>query len=102
VVDTQFYLETNLKKEKIEISEIERKDVLASHKCSNIFILYTISLLSRSCLFIKGIENNPYSSDDLNYIPDSEELALLQSYQNDQWWINCESKVARNSVAKMF
>mmetsp|Transcript_8863 Transcript_8863/g.8252 ORF Transcript_8863/g.8252 Transcript_8863/m.8252 type:complete len:105 (+) Transcript_8863:6642-6956(+) len=83
VIDKQLYIETNIKKDKVELTDSDRKFIINGHKNFNSFIIYTISLLSRSCLFIKGVEKNPFSNDDLNFVPDQDELSLLTSHQNE-------------------
>jgi hypothetical protein len=42
-----------------------------------------------------------FALDSLNYIPDKEEIELLQAQNNRKWWGE-HSKLVRNSVAIMF
>lgn len=72
------------------------------------FLIVTISNLSRSCSLVKqagataGGPQSIFSLDSLNYIPDKEEIELLQSQNNRKWWSPDHSKLVRNSVALMF
>ena len=43
-----------------------------------------------------------FSLDSLNYVPDKEEIELLQSHKNMRWWTLVQSKLTRNSIALMF
>lgn len=69
-IEKKLYLETNIKKSNVLMSEPERKAAYNSIQNPYQFLIYTISVLARSCVFVKGISNSPFSNDDLNYIPD--------------------------------
>jgi hypothetical protein len=84
------------------MSDAERKITFAQIQNPYQFLIYTISVLARSCVFIKGISKSPFADDDLNYMPDQDEFQMLLNHQNDLWWSNCVSKVPRNYVALMF
>lgn len=58
ILEKTNYLDNNLKKDEVVLSEVERKMVFASHNSPFQFIAYTISTLARSCLFVKGVLKN--------------------------------------------
>lgn len=75
---------------------------------SNTFLVLAISNLARSCTLVKQANSDGlysksvFSLDNLNHIPDKEEIELLQSHKNYRWWYSNSSKLARNSIALMF
>lgn len=71
------YIETNIKKTEAPISEIEKKTVIFTQTHYSLFLVYTISILARSTLFVKSSTRSPYSNDDINYIGDPEEISMI-------------------------
>jgi hypothetical protein len=51
---------------------------------------------------VKTQQQSIFSLDQLNYLPDNEEIELLMTYSNIKWWDQTYPKVARNAVANMF
>ena len=43
-----------------------------------------------------------FALDQLDHVPDKEEIELLHSYNNYKWWSYSHSKLTRNSIATMF
>ena len=66
------------------------------------FLLYTVSKLSRSCRFVKDSSPSPLQNDDLNFVLDQNELSMIISYENPLLWNHCDHKVTRNAVADMY
>ena len=64
--------------------------------------MYTVSILARSSVFVKGGTASPFANDDINYLPDAEEFSMILNHSHDFWWSNCTQKVCRNSLALMF
>jgi hypothetical protein len=81
---------------------MERKKIISDHQHPSKFLIYIISLLSRSCIYVKQQEKNPYSNDDINYVPDNDELTMIINHSDPKWWDNCVSKVSRNAIAQMY
>ena len=52
-LEKELYLESNLEKNDVLISPLERKIALQSATQAQMFLLYTVSKLSRSCRFVK-------------------------------------------------
>lgn len=98
VIDKELYIENNLEKD-VYISTLERKMNLNTATNHSIFLLYTVSLLTRSCMFVKIQSKNPFALDDLNFVLEQEEIQMLINHSHEQWWLNCDTKVARNAVA---
>lgn len=51
---------------------------------------------------MKTQQQSIFSLDQLNYLPDNEEIELMMTYTNIKWWDQYYPKVARNAVANMF
>jgi hypothetical protein len=66
------------------------------------FLLYTVSILARSCLFVKSENKSPLANDDLNYMLEQEEMTMLIEHDHENWWLNCQNKLPRNAVANMY
>jgi hypothetical protein len=66
------------------------------------FMLYTISRLSRSCMFVKDIAANPLANDKLNFSLDNDELVMIINHESPMIWSFCDKKVTRNAVANMY
>lgn len=66
------------------------------------FLLYTVSRLTRSCLFVKNQAVNPLANDKLGFILDDDELSMLINYESPFIWKFCDRKLTRNSVAQMY
>jgi hypothetical protein len=43
-----------------------------------------------------------FQLDTLFFVPEKEEIELLQSHKNVRWWSSNFGKLARNSIAIMF
>jgi hypothetical protein len=72
-IQKELYIENNSEKD-VYITTAERKMNLNSATNHCIFLLYTVSLLARSCVFVKIQAKNPYSLDDLNFVLEQEEI----------------------------
>jgi len=66
------------------------------------FLLYTVSVLCRSCRFVKTPNPNPLANDNLNLVLDNDELGMIIRHDDEHWWNNCNYKVTRNAVSDMF
>ena len=66
------------------------------------FLLYTVSRLSRSCVFVKDVAVNPLANDKLNFMLDQDEVSMIINHENPNIWRYCDRKVTRNAVAQMF
>lgn len=53
-IDKEFYLESNLEKTEIFMTIIERKNILKDATPFTIFLAHTLSMLTRSCRFVKS------------------------------------------------
>jgi len=53
IIGKELYIESNQKKNYIFISDLERKQVLQMQSNPQMFFIYTISTLVRSCIFLK-------------------------------------------------
>jgi hypothetical protein len=76
-MEKDFYLNSNVKKTDARISDIERKNVMNTATQYTIFLLYTTSILAKSCVFVKSTNKSPYSNDDLNFVLDQDELTMV-------------------------
>lgn len=66
------------------------------------FLLFTVSKLSRSCIFVKDSAPSTLANDSLNFMLDDDELAMIINHENPKLWDQCESKLTRNAVADMY
>jgi hypothetical protein len=66
------------------------------------FLLYTVSVLSRSCSFVNEVAVNLLANDKLCFKLDDEELSMIINYEAPLIWKYCDKKLTRNSVAKMY
>ncbi len=46
------------------------------------FLLYTVSKLSRSCLFVKDAGVNPLANDKLKFTLDDDEVSMIINHEN--------------------
>jgi hypothetical protein len=100
-VGKELYLESNLEKNDIFISLNEKKQTQSNATNPHIFLVYTVSILSRSCLFVKSSVANPYAWEGgANFILDREEMGLISNHRHPQWWV--PHRLSRNAVATMF
>ena len=81
-IEKELYIENNAEKD-VFISVVERKMNLNTATNHNLFLLYTVSTLARSCLFVKIQTKNPYSLDDLNFVLEPEEIQLIIIHGHD-------------------
>ena len=95
-------MESNLEKNDVKLSVSERKAALSDSTQPSMFLLYTVSVLSRSCCFVRGSAPNPLANDSLNYVLDDDELAMIINHDNQLIWEQCDLKVTRNAVAAMY
>jgi hypothetical protein len=84
------------------IHPAERKMVLPTLINCYSFLLYSVSVLTRSCMFVKVQQKSPFANDDLLHVLDSDEIAMLINHSHEQWWNNCEVKISRNAIALMY
>lgn len=84
------------------MSPLERKQILIDATSPYIFLLYTVSKLSRSCLFQKDSGLNPCANDLINFQLDPDEINMLVAHDYQLMWDLCEHKVVRNAVADMY
>jgi hypothetical protein len=86
----------------VVLSASERKQIANLISNSYTFLILTISNLARSCSLVKAGSTSGFQLDALNYVPDKEEIELLQSHINLKWWNVNFNKVSRNAIAIMF
>jgi hypothetical protein len=102
-LEKEFYMKSNLEKQDAKISNIERKGVLNEAVPPQMFLLYTVSKLSRSCLYVKDpLVVNPLANDKLNFSLDDNEVSMIINHENPMIWVFCDKKVTRNAVAQMY
>ena len=89
VFDKTLYIESNLQKADVRISEIERKNSISTATPCFMFLLYTVSTLARSCLFVKSPNKSPLANDEIGFVLDQDELTMLSDHLNENWWLNC-------------
>jgi hypothetical protein len=53
---------------------------------SNMFLLYTVSILARSCVFVKIQTKNPYALDELNFVLEQDEIQMIINHPHEHWW----------------
>mmetsp|Transcript_11513 Transcript_11513/g.19472 ORF Transcript_11513/g.19472 Transcript_11513/m.19472 type:complete len:311 (-) Transcript_11513:529-1461(-) len=103
VYDKEMYIAVDQERGKQNWTASERKQILQQSYNPYTFIVTAISLLSRSCIFTgAGSTRSCFSIDNLGFVPQTEELVLLQSQNNIKWWNYNFTKLARNSIALMF
>lgn len=56
-------MESNLEKSEFLMTIMEKKNILKDATPHCIFLAHTVSMLSRSCRFVKSQQINPYSLD---------------------------------------
>ena len=81
---------------------IERKAVLNESVPYQMFLLHTISKLSRSCMYVKDEAVNPLANDKLNFSLDADEINLIVNYDSPLIWKQCDRKVTRNAISQMY
>jgi len=81
---------------------IERKAALNESVPYQMFLLHTVSKLSRSCVFVKDEAVNPLANDKLNFSLDTDEVNMIINYESLQIWRQCDRKVTRNAVSQMY
>jgi hypothetical protein len=103
VLDRELYLSsTGAGKSEFKMSLLEKKGILADATAPLMFLLYTVSVLARSCEFTKDTVSK-LANDNLRYKLDPDEIGMIVQHQVKQLWQECErSKVVRNSMALMF
>lgn len=102
ILDKDLYMHFNLEKAEFKMSPLERKQILSDATSPYIFLLYTVSKLSRSCLFQKDSGLNPCANDLINFQLDPDEINMLVAHDYQLMWDLCEHKVVRNAVADMY
>lgn len=50
------------------------------------FLLFTVSKLSRSCIFVKDSAPSNLANDNLNFMLDDDELAMIINHENSKLW----------------
>ena len=65
------------------------------------FLLYTISKLSRSCKFVKTEKPNPFANDNLYFVLDKDEIDMIINHEHEHWW-SSSLKLSRNAVSDMY
>ena len=74
IVEKELYIESNLEKGEVSMTPTERKNILAALTNANTFLIYTISILARSCKFVKTPSKSPFANDDINFLLEPDEL----------------------------
>ena len=95
-------MESSLKKNEAKISGAERKIAINEATSPYMFLLYTVSKLSRSCRFVKDSGPNYLANDSLNFQLDEEEIMMIINHENPLIWQNCDYKLTRNAIADMY
>ena len=54
------------------------------------FLLYTVARLARSCCFVKDSPVSHGANDTLNFVLDSDEIAMIINHENELIWRQCE------------
>lgn len=68
IIEKELYMKTNLEKQDAKISLIEKKGALNEAVPFQMFLMYTVSKLSRSCQFVKDpAVVNPLANDKLDF-----------------------------------
>jgi hypothetical protein len=68
-----------------------------------LILLYTVSKVSRSCLYVKDpLVVNLLANDKLNFSLDDDEVTMNINHENPMIWAFCDKKVTRNAVAQMY
>lgn len=98
-LDKELYMESNLEKNDVYLTFAEKKQAANSATAPYTFLAYTVSQLSRSCLFVKSQVPNPYALDNIQFVLDTDELMMVTNYKLDYWWNNSTLKVSRNAIA---
>jgi len=94
-------MESNLEKNEVTLTMTEKKQAVMSATPQYLFLVHAISYLSRSCSFVRSSTMNPHAIDSLNFILDPDEIVMINSYKNEQWWYYSQFKVSRNAIADM-
>lgn len=102
MVEKELYMHSNLEKNEFKMSNTERKQIMMDCTSHNMFLLYTVSKLSRSCQFVKDCGPNQYANDGLNFQLDNDEIGMIVAHDYAPMWDLCENKVVRNAVAEMY
>jgi len=80
-------MKSNVEKQDTKITMIERKAALNESVPYQMFLLHTVSKLSRSCVFVKDdAVINPLANDKLNYSLDTDEVNMIINYESLQIW----------------
>ncbi len=95
-------MQSNLEKSDVKVSIAERKVALYESVPHQMFLLYTVSKLSRSCIFVKEAGVNPLANDNLKYNLDDDEVSMIINFESPLIWSLCDRKVTRNAVADMY
>lgn len=53
-IEKEFYLESNLEKTEVLMTIIEKKNIIRDATPFTIFLSHTLSMLTRSCRFVKS------------------------------------------------
>jgi len=77
IMEKELYMGKNSKKVDVHISDIERKNVIQSATPYSIFLIYTASVLVKSCVFVKTANKSPFANDSLCFVLDQNELTML-------------------------
>jgi hypothetical protein len=75
-------MKSNLEKQDTKISPSERKAVLMEAVPYQMFLLYTVSKLSRSCIYVKDVTSNPLANDKLNFNLDNDEVTMIINHES--------------------
>lgn len=102
ILEKDLYMHFNNEKAEFKMSALDRKMMISDATNPFIFLLYTVSKLSRSCLFQKDTATNPCANDTINFQLDTDEIDLLVAHNHALIWDCCEMKIVRNAVAAMY
>jgi hypothetical protein len=98
VVDKEFYMQSNLEKNEFKLSQLEKKLMYNEATDPFMFMIYTVSVLTRACLFSKEAAGQSTEVHQL----DQDEISMLVSHESPLIWSLCEQKLVRNAVADMY
>ena len=115
IVDKPFYIAMDPERSFVELSNADRKSIYSQVSQLSTYITLAISILARSCCLVKkqsqAVIQAPMaysfamdtSLANARYIPETEELTLLQSFKKLNWWsLTGHQKVHVNAVSLLF